>query len=183
MKKIRIKADLTKDERDEYKRIYDLRDKLAKENPEKTVVVEKGTVKMDGTTIDKFKNTDDGFLKLGLSDLRFSILSWNIEGKHYILKNDKVKKILSNHDILFIHETHCTREMEIKMENYISFQHPCVFSTPEKPRGGCIMFVKDHLMKFVEDVDKNFNDSITIYMSQNIVLCGFLYSSNKQQVL
>ena len=51
--------------------------------------------------------------------------------------------------------------------------YPCVFRTPEKPRGGCIMFVKDHLMKFVEGVDKNFNDSITIYMSQNIVLCGF----------
>ena len=40
LEKIRIKADQTKDERDEYKRIYDLRDKLAKENPEKTVVVE-----------------------------------------------------------------------------------------------------------------------------------------------
>ena len=55
LKNIRIKADLTKSERDEYKRIFDLKDTLAKENPNKIVVIEKGTVKMDGIVVDKYK--------------------------------------------------------------------------------------------------------------------------------
>ena len=52
---IRIKADLTKDERAEYKRLYDLRDKLTQDNPGKVVVVDRGVVKLDGQEIDKFK--------------------------------------------------------------------------------------------------------------------------------
>ena len=63
--------------------------------------------------------------------------------------------------------------MEINIDNYVSFQHPCAFSTPEKPRGGCIMFIKHHLMKFVENVDKQFNNSIIVYMCYHIIVCGF----------
>ena len=56
LKNIRVKADLSKEERNEYKRIYDLRDKLSEENPTATVVVTKGVVLMNGTEIDKYKN-------------------------------------------------------------------------------------------------------------------------------
>ena len=56
LKHIRVKADLTKEERNEYKRIYDLRDKLIQENPTATVVVDKGVVIMNGSQIDKYKN-------------------------------------------------------------------------------------------------------------------------------
>ena len=56
LKNIRVKADLSKEERKEYKRIYDLRDKLSEENPTATVVVTKGVVLMNGTEIDKYKN-------------------------------------------------------------------------------------------------------------------------------
>ena len=52
---IRIKADLTKEERAEYKRLYDLKDKLCQDNPGKVVVVDRGAVKLDGQEIDKFK--------------------------------------------------------------------------------------------------------------------------------
>ena len=52
---IRIKADLTKDERTEYRRLYDLRDQLARGNPGKTAIVEKGAVKLDGHEIDRYK--------------------------------------------------------------------------------------------------------------------------------
>ena len=58
---IRIKADLTKDERAEYKRIYDLRDQLALDNPGKTAIVDKGTVKLDGQEIDRYKTPNSGF--------------------------------------------------------------------------------------------------------------------------
>ena len=56
--------------------------------------------------------------------------------------------------MLFIHETHCCTEMSIEMDGYISIQHPCIYSSQEHPRGGCIMFVKKHLMKFVKGIDK-----------------------------
>ena len=58
---IRIKADLTKDERMEYKRIYDLRDQLARDNPGKTAIVDKGAVKLDGQEIDRYKTPNSGF--------------------------------------------------------------------------------------------------------------------------
>ena len=103
----------------------------------------------------------------------FTVLSWNIEGKHYILKNNEIKNYVNKYDILFIHETHCTKEMHLEIENYVAFQHPCMVSSIEKPRGGCVMFIKQHLMKFVEGVDTNFNDAIMVYMSANIVICGF----------
>ena len=55
LKDIRIKADLTKDERTEYKRLYDLRDSLSREYPGKTATVDKGVVKLDGQEIDKYR--------------------------------------------------------------------------------------------------------------------------------
>ena len=61
LKDIRIKADLTKEERDEYKRIYDLRDQLEIDNPGKEVTVDKGSVIMDGNVMDKFKTPTTDF--------------------------------------------------------------------------------------------------------------------------
>ena len=55
LKDIRIKADLTKDERTEYKRLYDLRDQLSREHPGKIAIVDKGVVKLDGQEIDKYR--------------------------------------------------------------------------------------------------------------------------------
>ena len=55
LKHLRIKADLTKDERTEYKRLYDLRDQLSREHPGKIAIVDKGVVKLDGQEIDKYR--------------------------------------------------------------------------------------------------------------------------------
>ena len=63
--------------------------------------------------------------------------------------------------------------MEITIDNYIPIQHPCIYSTVEKPRGGCIIFIKENLMKFVENIEKKFNDCIIVYMCHNIMLCCF----------
>ncbi len=66
--------------------------------------------------------------------------------------------------MLFIHETHCSSDMTIELDGFVSIQHPCMYSTQEHPRGGCVMFIETHLMKFVKGFDKNFNDSIIVYM-------------------
>ena len=55
LKGIRIKADLTKDERAEYKRLYDLRDELTKNYPGKVAIVDRGVLKLDGQEVDKYK--------------------------------------------------------------------------------------------------------------------------------
>ena len=70
----------------------------------------------------------------GLNDITLNVLSWNIEGKIYILKNKQIKNSLDIYDIMFIHETHCNREMEINIEGYHSIQHPCILSSNEHPR-------------------------------------------------
>ena len=56
-----MKADLNKAERDEYKRIYDLRDKLRGENSDATVEVTKGAVIMNGSEVDRFKTPTTDF--------------------------------------------------------------------------------------------------------------------------
>ena len=61
LKNIRIKADLNKQERDEYKRLYEVKDKLAVDNPNATIVVEKGLLKMNGIQVDKFSVKPAGF--------------------------------------------------------------------------------------------------------------------------
>ena len=101
-----------------------------------------------------------------------NISSWNIEGKHFLLKNNKIKTSLNVYDILFIHETHCSRDMEIQIDGYESIQHPCILSSDERPRGGCIMYIRKNLMKYVEGMDKNYNDTIIVYMSFNLIICG-----------
>ena len=52
---IRIKADLKKDERAEYKRLYVFRDQLSRENPSRLAMVDKGVLKLDGQEIDRYK--------------------------------------------------------------------------------------------------------------------------------
>ena len=75
-----------------------------------------------------------------------------------MLNNKKIKIALNEYDILFIHETHCRVEMEFNIDGFQAFNNPCTLSTYERPRGGCIMFIKNNLMKYVTCVDKNFND-------------------------
>ena len=85
---------------------------------------------------------------------------------------ENIKKIIYTYDIIFIHETHCSSEMVINMQNFYGVQHPCSYASPIHPRGGCIMFIKDHLIKYIEGVDTTFNDIITVYMYNNVVFCG-----------
>ena len=61
LKHIRIKANFTKAERDEYQRIYELIDKLKEDNPGETVVFEKGMVKLNDTVVDKYKTPTKNF--------------------------------------------------------------------------------------------------------------------------
>ena len=137
----------------------------------------------------------------GLNEITIHVFSWNIDGKHYILKNQKLKNSLKTYDIMFIHETHCSREMEIKIDGYDAIQHPCTLSSSEYPRGGCIMFIKNSLTKYVEGIDKKYNDTIIVHMSFNLIICGMyippisskyfgdhfdildVYSSAKKQVV
>ena len=75
------------------------------------------------------------------------ILSWNIEGKHYMLKNNKIKIALSEYDILFIHETHCTKEMTFQIKGFQSFRMAMPVWLREK------LFLKDMLIKEIKKID------------------------------
>ena len=57
LKHLRIKADSSKEDRTEYSRLYTLKEKLEKDNPESSIELKKGTLYMDGTVVDKFKTS------------------------------------------------------------------------------------------------------------------------------
>lgn len=52
---IRLKADLTKEERNEYKRLYTARDVLAESNPDSNVRVDKGKLYLEDNIVDQIK--------------------------------------------------------------------------------------------------------------------------------
>ena len=54
-KKLRIKADLTKTERDEYARIYKEKEKIESEDTDATVIFEKGKLIVNGTVVDQLR--------------------------------------------------------------------------------------------------------------------------------
>ena len=61
LKHIRIKADLSYADRNEYKRLYQKRDLLINENPGKDTKVDKGKLLMDNVVIDEFKSVHSLF--------------------------------------------------------------------------------------------------------------------------
>ena len=61
LKHIRMKADLTKRDREEYSRLFKLKETLEKDNPEKTVRYEKGKIIMENETVDEFKSASQIF--------------------------------------------------------------------------------------------------------------------------
>ena len=61
LKHIRIKADLTKEDRNEYSRLFKLKEDLEKDNPEKCVRYEKGKIYLEDEIVDEFKSSSKIF--------------------------------------------------------------------------------------------------------------------------
>ena len=100
------------------------------------------------------------------------ILSWNINGKFYLINSKIFISFARQYDILFICETHCSKEVKIELEGYKSYQNPCKLSSNKYPRGGTIMYVKENLIKFISEVNISFNDIIILSLTGNIKICG-----------
>ena len=61
LKHIRIKADLTKQDREEYSRLFKLKENLEKDNPGKNVRYERGKIYLEEEVIDEFKSSSKKF--------------------------------------------------------------------------------------------------------------------------
>ena len=61
MKSIRIRGDLSLEDRNEYKRLYQKRDSLIRENPGTDIKVEKGKLLMENVVVDEFKSVHSIF--------------------------------------------------------------------------------------------------------------------------
>ena len=57
LKHIRMKADLTKEEREEYRRLYNSRDTLAASHPDEVVRVDKGKLYVGNNMVDQLNTT------------------------------------------------------------------------------------------------------------------------------
>jgi hypothetical protein len=61
LKHLRIKADLTKEEREQYKKLYAARDTLAESNPTENVRVDKGKLYVGDRLVDEVKTSSKIF--------------------------------------------------------------------------------------------------------------------------
>ena len=90
-----------------------------------------------------------------------------------MLKNFNVRTFLNNFDFIFLCETHTTKEANIHLPGYKEIHNPCKLSKQvDIPRGGCAMFVRDELSKFLKSSDISFNDAITLNLSNGYIISG-----------
>ena len=90
-----------------------------------------------------------------------------------MLGNLNVQSYLQKFDFIFICETHTTKEANFQLPGYQPIHNPCrVSKHVDDPRGGCVMFVKDELWKYLSGSDISFNDAITLYLSDGYIILG-----------
>ena len=61
LKHLYIKADLSKKDREEYSRLFKLKEKLEKDNPSKSITYNKGKIYMENEVVDEFKTSSKIF--------------------------------------------------------------------------------------------------------------------------
>ena len=88
-----------------------------------------------------------------------------------MIKNLNVRTYLNKFDFIFLCETHSTKDAIIDLPGYQKVHNPCRLSK-EVPRGGCVMFVREELAKFLKATDISFNDAITLYLSNGYIISG-----------
>ena len=181
LKTIRIKADLTKEERNEYTRFFKAKEEIEKDE-NAVVEVNKGKLIVNGNVVDQVNFNKSLFLDYQLNR-QLHILLWNINGKFYLINSKIFISFARHYDILFICETHCSKEVKIELEGYKSYQNPCKLSSNKYPRGGTIMYVKENLIKFISEVNISFNDIIILSLTGNIKICGMHIPPQGQSVL
>ena len=103
---------------------------------------------------------------------QLQILSWNINGKFYLINTKIFHSFIYDYDIVYLCETHCSKDMKINLDGYKAYQNPCKVSKKENPRGGVILYLKENIAKHVIDSNMELNDTITLYMNNNTTLCG-----------
>ena len=90
-----------------------------------------------------------------------------------MLNNATVRKYLSEFDFIYICETHSFKQTKLYLPGYTTIHNPCRLSRhSDDPRGGCVMFVKLELTKFISGSDISFNDAITVYLSNGYRIFG-----------
>ena len=79
----------------------------------------------------------------------------------------------TNFDIIFISETHLTKGQSFKLLDYKEFHNS--YSDCTKPCGGLSCFIKNHLLQYVEEVEKvNEGNILIIFKGGNIVFGSYI---------
>ena len=90
-----------------------------------------------------------------------------------MLNNMSVQKYFNEFDFMFICETHSLKETKFHLPGYSAIHNPCKKSKHcNEPRGGCVMFIRKDLMKFVSNSDISFNDAIILNLSNGYKILG-----------
>ena len=81
----------------------------------------------------------------------------------------------TNFDIIFISETHLTKGQSFKLLDYKEFHNSYSEYDCTKPRGGLSCFIKNHLLQYVEEVEKVNEGNISIiFKGGNIVFGSYI---------
>ena len=98
---------------------------------------------------------------------------WNINGRIHLLKSTFIYDwVKSKFDIVFITETHLTKEQPFEIKDFKAFHNS--YSTVEaaKPRGGISCFIKPSYIVHVKDVKMDIPENIRIHFKNGDVIFG-----------
>ena len=92
-----------------------------------------------------------------------NILFWNINGRKHLIKSEKIQNwFKENFNIIFLSETHLTKQEKYKLASYTEHHNPYSDEKDRKARGGVSCFIKDCMVEYIEEVNKTTAGHISV---------------------
>ena len=162
-----MKADSTKKEREEHKRLYGVKKKVEEDDPGKSVCIEFGKLYVDDVVADQISTENNSFFMNKTCANSLNCVSWDIAGKCELLKMKEIQIYLEKYDIICLTETHTVRSGTINFPKFKCYGFPDFSCNFEHPRGGICLLVKNEIKDFIKHVNLLMTDFIQITFTNN----------------
>lgn len=96
-------------------------------------------------------------------------MTWNIHGNTEAFKHCTVTNFLHKFDVIFLSETHAIQNTNIFLNNYEVYDYPDKNCNIEYPRGGCILLIRNFLIKYIASINHEFTDCVQIVFVNNSI--------------
>ena len=101
---------------------------------------------------------------------------WNVNGRMFLIKSEKIQNWLEkNFDMVFLSETHLVKGEKFKLNSFNEYHNAFSTQDDRKARGGVSCFIKNHLMDFIDTVDKDLSDHIIVrFNNGNVIFSSYI---------